>query len=55
MEVAGLILGVAGVTALFTTCIECFDVVVAGKGFSEDYDQLFTLVRPCTFQEMERN
>lgn len=41
-EAVGLALGVAG---LFSTCIQCFDVVVAGKDFSEDYEQLCTLVR----------
>jgi hypothetical protein len=44
MEVAGLALGAVGVAGLFTTCIECFDVVVAGKNFSEDYEQLCALV-----------
>lgn len=44
MEVAGLALGVAGVAGLFSTCIESFDIVVAGKNFSEDYEQLCALV-----------
>ena len=42
--IAGLALSAVSVAALFTTCIECFDIVVAGKNFSEDYEQLFTLV-----------
>jgi hypothetical protein len=42
--VAGLALGAASVAALFTTCIQCFDIVIAGKNFSEDYEQLFALV-----------
>lgn len=45
MEIAGLTLSAVGVAALFTTCIECFDIVVAGKDFSEDYEQLCALVR----------
>lgn len=42
--IAGLALGAVSVAALFTTCIECFDIVVAGKNFSEDYEQLCALV-----------
>lgn len=44
-EPAGLALGVIGVAGLFSACIECFDIVVAGREFSEDYEQLLTLVR----------
>jgi hypothetical protein len=43
--IAGLGLSAVSVTALFTTCIECFDIIVAGKNFSEDYEQLCALVR----------
>jgi hypothetical protein len=43
-EIVGLVLGVAGFTALFSTCIECSDIVVAGKAFSEDYEQFCALV-----------
>jgi len=42
--IAGLALSAVSVAALFTTCIECFDIVVAGKNFSEDYEQLCALV-----------
>ena len=42
--IAGLALSAVSVAALFTTCIECFDIIVAGKNFSEDYEQLCTLV-----------
>ena len=42
--IAGLVLSAVSVAALFTTCIECFDIVVAGKNFSEDYEQLCALV-----------
>src|ERR1700684_4536784 len=41
---AGLALSAISVAALFTTCIECFDIVIAGKNFSEDYEQLCALV-----------
>jgi len=41
---AGLALSAISIAALFTTCIECFDIVVAGKNFSEDYEQLCALV-----------
>ena len=44
MEAAGLALGVVGVAASFTTCIQLLDAVIAGRNFSEDYEQLFTLV-----------
>ena len=43
-EAVGLALGVVSVAGLFSTCIECFDIVVAGKDFSEDYEQLCALV-----------
>ena len=42
--IAGLALSAVSVAALFTTCIQCFDIVIAGKNFSEDYEQLCTLV-----------
>jgi len=42
--IAGLALSAISVAALFTTCIECFDIVVTGKNFSEDYEQLCALV-----------
>src|ERR1700733_2717935 len=42
--IGGLALSAISVAALFTTCIECFDIVVAGKNFSEDYEQLCALV-----------
>ncbi|EXJ66436.1 uncharacterized protein A1O5_10588 [Cladophialophora psammophila CBS 110553] len=41
--IAGLAFGAASLAALFTTCIEFFDVVVAGKHFSEEYEQLCAL------------
>jgi hypothetical protein len=33
--IAGLALSAVSVAALFTICIECFDIVVAGKNFIE--------------------
>ncbi|KAF8866227.1 hypothetical protein BDZ45DRAFT_735513 [Acephala macrosclerotiorum] len=42
--IAGLALSAVSVAALFTTCIQCFDIVVAGKNFSEDYEQLCALL-----------
>ena len=47
-EVAGLILGVIGVSGLFSACIESFDIVVSGKNFSDDFEQLCALVS-CLF------
>lgn len=47
--IAGLALSAISVAALFTTCVECFDIVVAGKNFSEDYEQLCALVSGVDF------
>jgi hypothetical protein len=41
--IAGLALSAVSVAALFTTCIQCFDTVIAGKNFSEDCEQLFAI------------
>lgn len=46
-EIAGLVFGAVGIAGLFSSCFECFDIVVAGKEFSEEYEQLFTLVDLC--------
>ncbi len=46
MEVAGFALSAVSAASLFVTCIQCFDIVVRGRSFSEDYEQLYTLV--CT-------
>ncbi|KAL3426372.1 ubiquitin-conjugating enzyme E2-16 kDa [Phlyctema vagabunda] len=43
MEVAGLALGAAGIAGIFSTCMECFDIFVAGKNFSDDYEQICAL------------
>ncbi|TGO21313.1 hypothetical protein BPAE_0227g00140 [Botrytis paeoniae] len=37
---AGLALSAISLAALFTTCIECFDINIAGENFSEDFEQL---------------
>jgi hypothetical protein len=42
-------LSVASAASLFVTCIQCFDIVVKGKSFSEDYEQLHTLVCALNF------
>ncbi|KAL5320085.1 hypothetical protein ACEPPN_013147 [Leptodophora sp. 'Broadleaf-Isolate-01'] len=44
MEVTGFALSVVSDTSLFVTCIQCFNIVVKGKSFSEDYEQLYTLL-----------
>jgi hypothetical protein len=44
-EAAGLALGVMGIASLFTTCVECFDIVVRARDFSEEFDLLCTQVR----------
>ena len=43
--VAGIALSAVSIAALFTTCIECFDIVVAAKDFGQDYELLCTQVR----------
>lgn len=40
----GLALSAISVAALFTTSIECFDILIAGKNFSEDFEQFLALV-----------
>ena len=44
-EAAGLALGVIGVTALFSTCVEAFDIVVSARECSQEYEELSALVR----------
>lgn len=51
MEVAGLVLGVIGVSGLFSACIESFDIVVSAKHFSDDYEQLCALIS-CLFSDI---
>jgi hypothetical protein len=40
--IAGLALSAVSVAALFTTCIECYSLVVAAKEFGKDYELLCT-------------
>ncbi|KAK3294206.1 prion-inhibition and propagation-domain-containing protein [Chaetomium fimeti] len=37
MEPVGLAVGIAGLAGLFTTCIECFNIVQQGRYFGRDY------------------
>jgi len=46
--IAGLTLSVISVAVSFTTCTKCFDIVVARRDFSENYEQLCALVIPCS-------
>lgn len=39
---AGLTLSAISVAALFSTCIECFNVVAAARDFGHDYELLCT-------------
>ncbi|KAK0705675.1 hypothetical protein B0H67DRAFT_558231 [Lasiosphaeris hirsuta] len=39
-EVAGLAFGAIGIVSLFSACVECFDVFVRARGFSDDFDLL---------------
>lgn len=43
-EAAGLALGAIGITALFSTCIEAFDIVVTARECSREYEELSSLV-----------
>jgi len=40
--IAGLALSAISVAALFTTCVECFNIVVSARDFSRDYELLCT-------------
>jgi Ras family protein A len=37
MEPIGLAVGVAGLAGLFSTCIECFNIVQRGRYLGRDY------------------
>lgn len=43
-SLAGLALSAISVAALLMTRIEYFEIVIAGKNFSEDFEQLCALV-----------
>jgi hypothetical protein len=40
--IAGLALSAVSIASLFTTCIECYSLVVAARDFGEDYELLCT-------------
>ncbi len=40
--IAGLALSAVSIAALFTTCIDCYNTVVAARDFSKDYELLCT-------------
>lgn len=40
VEPVGLTVGVVALAALFSTCVECFDLLDAGRGFGKDYELL---------------
>ena len=40
--IAGLTLSTVSIAALFTTCIDCFNIVAAAKDFGHDYELLCT-------------
>ncbi|KAF2706204.1 hypothetical protein K504DRAFT_438261 [Pleomassaria siparia CBS 279.74] len=42
MEVAGLVVGVAGVAGLFSTCVDCYELVQRGRYLGKDYILLET-------------
>lgn len=52
-EAAGLALGVLGVTALFSTCVEAFDIIISAKDCTKEYKQLSALVGRSWIQERE--
>ncbi|KAH8886438.1 hypothetical protein GQ53DRAFT_658173, partial [Thozetella sp. PMI_491] len=41
-EPVGIVLGVLGISGLFTACIENFDIVVRARNFGEEFDLLCT-------------
>lgn len=42
--IPGVALSDISIASLFTTCVQCFDIVIAGWYFSEKYEQIFTRV-----------
>ena len=40
VEPIGLTVGVIALASLFSTCVECFDLLDAGRGFGRDYELL---------------
>lgn len=38
-ETAGLIIGAVSLTAIFTTCVDCFEYVQLGRNFGKDYQR----------------
>ncbi len=38
MDVAGLVIGAVALASLFSTCLECFDMIEAGQNISRDLD-----------------
>lgn len=40
--IAGLALSAVSVAALFTTCVDCFNIVVSAREISRDYELLCT-------------
>ncbi|KAF7554694.1 hypothetical protein G7Z17_g2699 [Cylindrodendrum hubeiense] len=42
MEAVGLVLGVLGISGLFTACIQNFDIVVNSRNFGQEFDLLCT-------------
>lgn len=48
-EAVGLALGVA---ALYSACVDIFDVVVSARDFSREYEELSALVRGLDFLEV---
>jgi ubiquitin-protein ligase len=42
MEIAGLVVGVAGLAGAFTTCLDCFELLQTGRSLGKDYTLLTT-------------
>ena len=40
MEVAGLVIGIAGLAGLFSTCLETFNIAVTARDFGHDFEVL---------------
>lgn len=38
-EAAGLVIGAVSLTAIFTTCVDCFEYVQLGRNFGKDYQR----------------
>lgn len=49
-EAAGLVFGAVGLAGLFSTCLDCFDVVQQGRGINQEYRTLTAVLNIQAFK-----